>query len=120
MEIDYQDLGRRIKRKREAVGLSQAELAFRVDLSPQHISNVENARGRIGLKKLVTIANTLHCTMDELICGSTLKVRNVYHEEISEMLEDMSDAEIRALPEFLRIYNYMFALLVKRIEKIKE
>lgn len=117
MKIDYRDLGARIKKRREELKMSQADLASLANLSTQHISNVENARSKIGLEKLITIANVLECSADELLCGS-LRVgsRAVYSEEISAIIEDFSDAEIRVLPEFLRNYNYIYKLLKHNME----
>lgn len=118
MSVDYIDLGARIKRKREALKMSQAELASRADLSTQHISNVENARSKIGLDKLVTIANVLECSVDELLCGSMrIGSRLVYCDEIAGIIEDFSDTEMRILPEFLRNYNYIYKLLKQNVDE---
>lgn len=121
MKIDYKDLGIRIKRRREELKMSQAELAARADLSTQHVSNVENARSKIGLDKLVTVANVLGCSVDELLCGS-LKTgsRSVYSDEIAGIIEDFSDTEIRILPEFLRNYNYIYKLLKQNMKEDEE
>lgn len=120
MKVDYRDLGARIRKRREELKISQEELADLVGLSTQHISNVENAKTRIGLEKLVSIANVLECSVDELLCGS-LRVgsREIYHDEIASIIEDFTDTEMRVLPEFLRSYNYMYKLLEKNIEKKK-
>lgn len=120
MKVDYHDLGVRIRKRREALKIPQAELASMAGLSIQHISNVENAKSKVGLEKLVSIANALDCSVDELLCGS-LQVgsRAVYNEEIAAIIEDFSDTEIRVLPEFLRNYNYIYKLLKKNIEKGK-
>ena len=117
MAIDYKDLGTRIKRKREAKKMSQADLAALVQLSTQHISNVENARSKIGLEKLVDIANVLGCSLDELICGSMKESKTVYISEIAEKIEDFSDTELRVLPELLKNYNYVYKLLESEIRE---
>lgn len=122
MSVNYIDLGARIKRRREELKMSQAELASRAELSTQHISNVENARSKIGLDKLVTISNVLDCSVDELLCGS-MKTgsRSVYSDEIADIIEDFSDIEMRTLPELLRYYNYIYKLLKQNLdEKRKE
>lgn len=118
MKIDYKDLGTRIKKKREGKKMSQAELASRTDLSTQHISNVENARSKIGLEKLVRIADALDCSVDELLCGS-MKTgsRSVYSDEIAGILEDFSNTEMKVLPELLKYYNYVFKLLKDDLEE---
>ena len=98
--------------------MSQAELASRTELSTQHISNVENARSKVGLEKLVAIANELDCSVDELLCGSIRTgSRSVYSDEIAAIIEDFSDTEIRVLPEFLRNYNYIYQLMKHHIEE---
>lgn len=118
MKVDYKDLGIRIKRRREELKMSQAELAARADLSTQHVSNVENARSKIGLDKLVTVANVLGCSVDELLCGSLRTgSRSIYSDEIAGIIEDFSDTEIRILPEFLRNYNYIYKLLKQNIKE---
>ena len=120
MSIDYIDLGARIKRRREERKMSQAELASRAELSTQHVSNVENARSKIGLDKLVTIANVLDCSVDELLCGSMKSgSRSVYSDEIADIIEDFSDTEMRILPEFLRNYNYIYEFLKHTMDEDK-
>lgn len=120
MAIDYRDLGSRIREKREEKGISQAELAGKAQLSTQHMSNVENAKSRIGLEKLVDIANILECSLDELVCGSLRSGRTVYHNEIAEMIEDFSDTELRVLPEFLKHMKYVYNLMENDIRKENE
>ena len=118
MKVDYKDLGIRIKKKREEMRMSQAELASLADLSTKHISNVENARSRVGLEKLVAIANVLNCSVDELLCGS-LKAgcRSIYSDEVAEIIEDFSDAEMSVLPVFLRNLDDMYSMLKRTLDE---
>ncbi|GFI04443.1 helix-turn-helix transcriptional regulator [Lachnospiraceae bacterium 64-25] len=121
MSVDYSDLGIRIKRRREELRMSQAELASRAELSTQHISNVENARSKIGLDKLVTISNVLECSVDELLCGSMRTGgRSVYNDEVAGIIDDFSDTEMRILPEFLRNYSYIYKLLKQNVDESRE
>ena len=50
MAVDYRDMGSRIRKKRKSCGLTQIELAEKAQVSTQHLSNVENARSKIGLE----------------------------------------------------------------------
>lgn len=121
MSVDYSDLGIRVKRRREELRMSQAELASRAELSTQHISNVENARSKIGLDKLVTISNVLECSVDELLCGSMRTGgRSVYNDEVAGIIDDFSDTEMRILPEFLRNYSYIYKLLKQNVDESRE
>lgn len=117
MALDYRDLGKRIKAKREDRKMTQTELADKADLSTQHVSNVENARSKIGLEKLIDIANALDCSVEELICGSTVSGRVIYHNEIAEMIEDFSDIQLRASLQFLRDIKYFYKLAEDDIKR---
>ena len=118
--VDYRDLGSRIRAKREIKRMSQAELASKAQLSTQHISNVENAKSKIGLEKLVDIANILDCSLDEPVCGSIKTGRTVYHNEIQEMIEDFTDAELRMLPDILKNIKYIYKLMEMTIREENE
>lgn len=59
MEYFYENLGRRIREAREAAGLTQEELALRVDLSRASIANVERGNQRVALHKFVELAQAL-------------------------------------------------------------
>lgn len=118
--VDYRDLGNRIRSKREIKGLTQAELAAKSGLSTQHISNVENARSKIGLEKLVDIANILDSSLDELVCGSIKTGRTIYHNEIDRMIEEYSDVELRMLPDLLKNIKYIYKLMEMTIREESE
>ena len=65
------DLGRRIKEAREALNLTQAELAERVGFaSRQTVTEQEANRRRVRAAELVTIANVLKTDVSSLLSGS--------------------------------------------------
>ena len=117
MSIDYGKLGERVRKQRERGSMSQARLAEAAEVSPQHISNIENAKTKVSLEKLVDIANVLDCSMDELICDSLVKARVIYANEAAGMMEKFSDAQMRAFPEFLRGFTYFCGLMEKEIQR---
>lgn len=116
MGIDYEDLGRQIKKQRVRAGLSQAELAARADISVQHICNVENAHTKIGLNKLVCVANAMGITVDQLLCSSLKENRAIYSNEIAIIIEKYSESELRTLPEYLRYFGYISELIQKTLD----
>ena len=117
MPVDYVKLGERIRTQREKARMSQAELASAADISTQHISNIENAKTKVSLEKVVVIANILNCSVDELLCDSLVKARVIYINEVAGLIESFSDAEMRALPEFLRCYSHFSNLLETYIQQ---
>lgn len=117
MTLDYGKLGKRVRERRERGSMSQARLAEAAELSIQHISNIENARTKVSLEKLVDIANILGCSMDELICDSLIKAKVIYENEAVGMFDGFSDSQMRALPEFLRSYVYFCRLVEKNMQQ---
>lgn len=107
MSVNYVELGVRIRKARERKHMSQAEVAFQTGLSVQHISNIENARSKIGLETLVKIANALEITVDEAMSDSLKAANQVFSNEIGELIEEFTDQQLRMLPRLLREYRYM-------------
>ena len=116
MSVDYKDLGSRVKQKREKLGMSQADLAEKADSSTQHVSNVENARTKVGLGKLVKIANALDSSVDELLCGSLKESRNINYDEVAIIIDTFTDEQLKMLPDFLRQFNYMYKVMKSGIK----
>lgn len=65
-----QEIGKRIKFYRKKRGLTQEELAERVELSSHFISALERGMYSVKLENLVKIMNVLECTADDLFCDS--------------------------------------------------
>ena len=63
-EINYKDVGARIKRLRMQAGISQIELAKAINVSQTHMSNIENGNTGISLGTAVRISRTLGCSID--------------------------------------------------------
>lgn len=53
MELDYQEIGRNVRRYRLSKGLKQKQLAELIQVSDQHISHIENAHTQVSLPTLI-------------------------------------------------------------------
>lgn len=62
-----QTLGEVIRTQREALGLSQEKLAFEADLHRTYISQLERGIKSPTLRAIVSIANALQISADELV-----------------------------------------------------
>lgn len=58
-EIHAKVVGREIKDTRQALGLTQAEVAERLGVSPSYVSAVEAGRRNLTLGQLANIANAM-------------------------------------------------------------
>jgi len=63
-------IGKRIKEKRKQRGLTQAVLAEMSGVEPSNISHIERAATKLSLPTLVSIANALQVSADELLYDS--------------------------------------------------
>jgi len=62
-------IGRRLRRTREALSLTQHELAEEVKVKPQHISKLEADQGAPSLDMVVRLCRALGVSTDYLLTG---------------------------------------------------
>ena len=99
MELDYKAIGKRIKIARIKADMKQDQLAERAKLSPTHISNVETGTTKVSLSAIVSLANALGVTADDLLCDSVVHAKVQFERDIAELLEDCDPYEIRMVKD---------------------
>lgn len=109
MELDYQAVGLRIRRFRKERSLTQQALAELSNQEPSNISHIERGATKLGLPTIVSIANALDVTVDDLLCDSLEQSRAAFDREAAEILSDCNHRErkiitgtMRSLKEYLR------------------
>jgi transcriptional regulator with XRE-family HTH domain len=70
-------LGKRIKERRQALGLTQQQLAEALGVTPQHISVIEQDKRAPSLSSLARMAEQLGVTVDFLVAGKEGMVTSV-------------------------------------------
>ncbi len=65
--MDSRKIGARIKKARKERGITQAQLAELLDLTPKYISNFETGERLPRFETFVEIANVLHYSADALL-----------------------------------------------------
>ena len=99
MELDYKAIGKRIKIARIKADLTQEHLAEMVEISPTHMSNIETGTTRVSLTAIVSLANALSVTVDDLLCDSVVKAQVQFEKDIAEILADCDAYEIRIVKD---------------------
>ena len=102
MNIDYISIGNRIKEIRTSKKWTQAKLAEKSGVEPSNISHIERAATKLSLPTLVSIANALEVTLDEIVYGSLVKNTHVSVKMIDDILGDCSPDEVKSLAEVLK------------------
>ncbi|TQX28649.1 helix-turn-helix domain-containing protein, partial [Clostridioides difficile] len=91
MELDFRAIGQRIKIARIKKHLTQDTVSEMVNITPSHMSNVETGKSTVSLPTLVSIANALGVSVDELLYDTILDSKVVFEKELSDILKDCND-----------------------------
>lgn len=102
MELNFKDIGKRIKIARIRTNLTQEAVADKIGVTPQHVSNIETGNSRVSLTTLVAIANLLNVSVDELLCDTVLKSKLVFNKEADDIFSDCNEYEVRVLVDILK------------------
>ena len=101
MELDYKAIGKRIKIARIKADLTQERLAERINISPTHLSNIETGTTRVSVSTMISIANALSVTSDDLLCDSIVMAKAQFEKDIALLLEDCDEYEIRIVKDMI-------------------
>lgn len=99
--MDYYAIGQRIRKVRKAQGLSQEQLAERVQISVTHMSHIETGNIKPSLSVLVDPATTLGVRTDTPLFDDPVGTKNIASEEIQSLPETCSPAQTRFLADLI-------------------
>lgn len=99
MRLDYESIGIRIRRFRKTKGLTQQALAELSNQEPSNISHIERGATKLSLPTIVSIANALDVTVDDLLCDSLAKSRSSFDKIATNILSDCTHRELRIITD---------------------
>jgi transcriptional regulator with XRE-family HTH domain len=109
MQIDYLDIGRRIRAERTKQKITQEKLAEMADVGTTHISHIETGNTVPSIKTFIAIINALNLSSDEMLRNHIFKAKHILEGEMAEAINDCTDAEaliiadtVKALKSSLR------------------
>ena len=102
MRVDYKAIGVRIRRLRKEKGLTQQGLAELSNQEPSNLSHIERGATKLSLPTIVSIANALNVTVDDLLCDSMPNAKSPYNKTASDILSDCSHDEMIIITEMMR------------------
>lgn len=95
------ELGKQIKRYRMEINLSQEELADKVFVSRQTISNWENDKNYPDIKSLVLMSEVFHVSLDHLVKG-----------DLERMKKEIDKQEYAEFQKNSNIFSILFVALL--------
>lgn len=102
MGLDYQAIGTRVRRLRKSKGLTQQALAELAEQEPSNISHIERGATKLSLPTLISLANALNVTADQLLCDSLPASHSIFQREAEQLLADCSHRELQIITETIR------------------
>ena len=102
MDIDYKTIGNRIREYRKKAGMTQETLAEISGIEPSNISHIERAATKVSLPTLISIANALNASLDELVYGNLVKSKHISVKVIDEAIAGLSPDELTVVAAFLK------------------
>lgn len=100
--MDYYKIGQRIRKIRKAHGLSQEELAEKVNISTTHMSHIETGNTKLSLQVLVDIAAALEVRTDDLLHDNPTAATGTALDEIAAVLERCTSKESKVIADVVR------------------
>ena len=97
MSIDIKLIGKRIKRKRKTLHITQADLAAACDICDTYLSYIESGIKTPSLEVIDKLASALGITVADLLGGKQTSRSESYCTKITEMLEKCTPEEQRLI-----------------------
>lgn len=90
MAIDYGVIGSRIKQARLSKGMTQEDLASKIDISVAFLSRVERGSSHINLKRLNQLCDLLDVSEGYLLNGAASNSENYLDKEFTDLIKSVS------------------------------
>lgn len=74
-------VGERIKQKRMILGMSQEELAERIDRATKYCSDIERGMCGMSIETMIALSKALDMTIDYMIFGETSELEEARQEQ---------------------------------------
>lgn len=100
--LDYFEIGQRIRKYRKACGLSQDELAERVNISTTHMSHIETGNTKLSLPVFVDIAAALEVRTDDLLADAPRARKSAAVEEALHILDACDTYQAKIIADLVK------------------
>lgn len=101
-QLDYKKIGERIRIARQALGMSQADLANKAQLSLPRISYVEQGKVQMRLDTFARIVEALQSSADEILRLNVPRGQAFHAGEFDSVLEGCTPDEMDAIVKIAR------------------
>lgn len=100
MELDYQEIGKRIARRRKELGLRQFQVSERAGLSDKYLSCIERATSIPSTEVIMRLAIALDTTPDAFLVGTSRHESEAWRN-VAEQLRTLNDKQLSLVSSFI-------------------
>ncbi len=100
MELNYEQIGRNIARRRKKLQLTQAKVAERADICDRYMSNIERAKSIPSTEVIMRLAFALETTPDEFLVGTSHHPDERWRD-VSEQLRKLDESQLELVSQFI-------------------
>ena len=97
--MNYEEIGKRIRKYRKLKNLSQEELAEKIDISTTHMSHIETGSTKLSLQVLVDLSKVLEVNTDDLIFENKPKTMI---NQINKLLSECNENQIQFISNVVK------------------
>lgn len=101
MKLDYQEIGRRIARRRKELGLKQADVEERADIGYKYLSVIERGFSIPSTEVIMRLAAALDTTPDEFLVGAA-RHGDERWRDVAEGLRGLDEKQLDLVERFIR------------------
>lgn len=101
MKLDYQEIGKRIAKRRRQLGLKQAVVEEQANIGYKYLSNIERGISIPSTEVIMRLAKALDTTPDEFLVG-TSRAQNEEWKNVAQYLQTMSQKQLELAKNFLQ------------------
>lgn len=104
MKLDYNEIGKRIAKRRKNLKLKQAEVEERANIGYKYLSNIERGKSIPSTEVIMRLAMALNTTPDEFLVGT---VRFDMPEErwrgVAEQLRTLTPSQLELAAQLIEV-----------------
>ncbi|MGN0714891.1 MAG: helix-turn-helix domain-containing protein [Anaerovoracaceae bacterium] len=105
--LNQKEIGRRVRLRREDLGLSREQLAEKIDVSNQFIADIEYGNRGMSLETLYKMSKILQTSADYFLAGKIYEEKDeetaLFLQEINAALDKCSKAQLKDVSQMIRI-----------------
>ncbi len=101
MELNYQEIGRRIAKRRKELGLKQVQVCEAAGINDKYLSCIERATSIPSLEVIMKLADALATTPDAFLVGTALHEDSEW-QNAAEILRGMDQKQLAVAKSLLK------------------